>query len=372
MSSAETSNAILTIDLDALVANWAYLNGLLEGTPCGAAIKADAYGLGAGHAAVALAKAGCEQFFVAQIDEGIVVRNCLDDAGLDGAIHMLSGPMPEFGKAVMQACAEHKLTPVLNSLADIAAWKSFNAALACDIHVDTGMLRLGLAPGELAAIAGDASLIKGLNISYVISHLACSEDAATAKNKQQLQDFKSALALFPGCKASLANSAAIFLGPEYFFDLARPGIALYGANPLPGQPNPMAQVITLQGKILQVRDVDTPQTVGYGATHKITAKGRIATVGVGYADGYMRSLSNKGFGFIDGFKVPLVGRVSMDLLTFDVSGAPHGAARAGAMIELIGPQVPIDAVADAAATNTYELLTGLGPRYHRIFKSENT
>ena len=167
----------------------------------------------------------------------------------------------------------------------------------------------------------------------------------------------------PRAGASFANSSGIFLGADYHFDLARPGIAVYGGNPLPGTPNPMAQVIRLQGKILQVRDVDTPQTVGYGATHRFAGPARVATVGVGYADGFLRSLSNSGSGFIGDIEAPIVGRVSMDLITLDVTSVPEDQCAPGGRVDLIGPHNPVDAVGDAAGTISYEILTSLGTRY---------
>ncbi|NQU57669.1 MAG: alanine racemase [Rhodospirillales bacterium] len=361
MSSLETSGGILTIDLAALVKNWRELKSHLKGADCGAAIKADAYGIGASRAVVELANAGCKEFFVALIDEGIELRKALAEQALEANIHILSGPLAP------QNFIEHRLIPVLNSLSDIDAWKSFAAGHAADIHIDTGMSRLGLPPGELETLSNDPGRIKGLNISHVISHLACAEDRETTMNGEQLQSFVHALKLFPGCKASLANSSGIYLGPAYHFDLARPGVSLYGVNPTPGSPNPMAQVIRLQGKILQVRDVDTPQSVGYGATYRVERKGRIATVGVGYADGYLRSLSNCGFGYLGEHRVPLVGRVSMDLITFDVSDVPEGVAHPGALVDLIGPNNPIDDIADAASIIGYEILTALGSRLHRIY-----
>jgi alanine racemase len=359
----ETSGGILTIDLDELARNWRRLKSRLNGADCGAAIKADAYGLGAERATVTLTKAGCKEFFVALIDEGIKLRRVLDDAELDANIHVLGGPMN-----ARRDIIEHQLIPVLNSLSDIEVWKKHHPDSPADIHVDTGMLRLGLAPDEIEILKGDADLTKGLNISHILSHLACAEDSETSMNKEQLETFRRALNLFPGCKASFANSSGIFLGDKYHFDLARPGVALYGSNPTPGEPNPMAQVVKLQGKILQVRDVARPQSVGYGATHRIEQNGRIATVGVGYADGYLRSLSSCGVGFLGDIRVPLVGRVSMDLITFDVSDVPEGLAHPGALIDLIGPNNPVDDVAQTAGTIGYEILTSLGSRYHRVYK----
>ncbi len=366
MKDPNSSAGILTIDMVELARNWQRLKSSLNNADCGAVIKAEAYGLGAGRAIIQLCQAGCKEFFVALIDEGVYLRKVLSDVSLEANIHILGGPM-----FAGQALEEHNLIPVLNSLEDLALWKRKHPQAPADIHVDTGMARLGLSPSDVVILQKEPQRIKGLNISYVISHLACSEDSKTTMNADQLKSFRQALTLFPGCKASLANSSGIFLGDKYFFNLARPGAALYGINPTPGKPNPMSQVIKLQGKILQVREVNVPQTVGYGATHQIKEKGRIATVGVGYADGYPRSLSNKGFGFLGGVRVPIVGRVSMDLTTFDVSNVPKQLAHPGALIDLIGPIIPVDDVADAAGTIGYEILTSLGHRYQRIYKTSN-
>lgn len=354
------NTGILTIDLDALAGNWRLLKDRLNGAECGASVKADAYGLGAERVVMALHAAGCRHFFVALPDEGVALRQALDAGAKDAAIHLLCGPLPCCGTATLQACAEHRLIPVLNSPADIAAWRTFRADAPTDIHIDTGMLRLGLATDQLPSLTG-------MNISYVFSHLASADDGDSPQNRRQLDEFNRALKFFPGIPASLANSSAIFLGDDYHFDLARPGAALYGLNPTPDKPNPMAQVIRLQGKILQVRDVDTPQTVGYGATHRIVREGRVATVGVGYGDGYPRALSNNGYGFLGKYRAPLVGRVSMDLTTFDVTDIPEAIARPGAIIDLIGPEISVDEVAAAAGTIGYEILTGLGRRYRRIY-----
>lgn len=362
MENVDNSGGILTIDLRALAQNWRRLKSRLNGADCGAAIKADAYGLGAKKAAVALSEAGCKEFFVATLDEAIQLRRVLYGAGLEANIHVLNGPNK--GAAEM---IEHRLIPVLNTPNDIAFWRSSHSGVPCDVHIDTGMLRLGLSPTDVVELQANPERTLGLNVSYVLSHLACAEDTETDMNARQLEEFRLARTLFPDRKASLANSSGIYLGDKYHFDLARPGAALYGVNPTPTKPNPMMQVVRLQGKILQVRDVDTDQSVGYGATHRIEQKGRIATVGVGYADGYLRSLSSRGVGYLGDIRVPLVGRVSMDLITFDVSDVPESVAQPGALIDLIGPHNPVDDVADAAGTIGYEILTSLGPRYQRIY-----
>ncbi len=355
------AGAVLRVDLDAVCANYRTLLDRLGGVASAAVVKADGYGLGAGRVGPALRDAGCKVFFVAHVEEGIALRGLLPDA----EIHILNGLLP----GAEEAYGEHGLMPVLGSLGEIEGWRVFcgDAPLPCDLHVDTGMLRLGLPPNELAAIEADPAMIAGLRVVNVISHLASADEPDSPQNVQQLGAFRKVRRVLPTGRACLANSSGIFLGPDYHFDLARPGVALFGVAPIPGEPNPMAQVVRLQGKIVQVRAVDAPQTVGYGATHRIQGPGRIATVPVGYADGYLRSLSNQGYGYIGDIRVPIVGRVSMDLITLDVSAVPEDRARPGAWIDLIGPHNPVDDVARTAGTIGYEILTSLGSRYHRAY-----
>ncbi len=363
MSDPGIACAILTIDLDAIAANYRQLRDRLDSTACGAVVKADAYGLGIEQVAPTLARAGCDTFFVAQIEEGITLRRILPDV----AIHILNGLMPGSEKVF----AEHRLIPVLNSIQEINAWTQFRKTTAgplADLHIDTGMTRLGIDLREAETLAADRSRLAGLDLALVMSHLTCSEQPDSPLNRQQLETFRAIRSVFGSTQASLANSSGIFLGPEFHFDIARPGAALFGITPQIGTPNPMAQVIRLQGKILQVRDIDSPRTVGYGATHRATSGGRIATVAVGYADGYLRSLSNAGGGYIGGIRVPVVGRVSMDLITLDVTDVPTDLTRPGALVDLIGPDNPLDTLAREAGTNEYEILTALGPRYHRVYK----
>ncbi len=368
MTDSRTAGAILTIDLDSVVANWRQLRDRVGPAACAAVVKADAYGLGAGRVAPALAAAGCTRFFVALIDEGLALRSLLPEA----EIHVLCGPLP----GTEDVFAEHRLTPVLNSLEQMGSWARFLAArgapLAAGLHVDTGMRRLGLPPDELAVVAADHGRLEAAGVAYVMSHLACADEPEHPLNEEQRLVFADARAALPPLPASFANSSGIFLGPAFHGDSVRPGVALYGGNPCPGHPNPMAQVVRLQGRIVQVRDVDSPQTVGYGATHQVAGTGRIATVAVGYADGYLRSLSNAGSGYIGDRRVPVVGRVSMDLITLDVSHLAEESSRPGTLVDLIGPHNPVDAVAEAAGTIGYEILTALGRRYHRVYTGDGT
>ena len=233
------------------------------------------------------------------------------------------------------------------------------------LHIDTGMARLGLSAREFAAAIEDPPRIAW---RAVMSHLACADTPGHEMNERQRAGFAAAAARLLGVKASLAASSGIFLGPSFHFDLVRPGAALYGVNPQPGRPNPLRQIVRLCGKILQVRQIDRGESVGYGAAHIMPGPGRVATVAVGYADGWLRSLGHRGCGHLAGTRVPLIGRVSMDLVTFDVSAVPEALAHPGAMIELLGESYAVDDAAADAGTIGYEILTALGARYHRVYR----
>ncbi len=372
--TAIAAQGVLTIDLGAIVDNWRLLRDRAQPAECAAVVKADAYGLGASHVAPALAAAGCQTFFVATVDEGIGVREALTGAAAtadrtaEPVIYVLNG-VPPGGEAEF---ARWRLRPVLNSLAEIDAWavagRAAGRPLPAALHLDTGMSRLGLDEGEQRRLAAAPERLAAIGLTLLISHLACADEPDHPLNTEQSQRFNAAAAMRPACRRSFANSSGVFLGPAYHHQLVRPGAALYGIAPTANRPNPMAGVVTLLGRVLQVREIDTPRTVGYGATHRASGPTRIATVSVGYADGFLRSLSNHGCGFIGGHTVPLVGRVSMDLTTFDVTAVPPERLIAGALIELIGPNRPVDAVAEAAGTIGYEVLTSLGRRYHRIYR----
>jgi len=369
------AGAILSIDLGALTANYHIITEQLGGIKPSAVIKADGYGLGAVPIAITLANAGCQIFFVANLEEGISLRNALNQNGISDysfiEIHVLNGLMPN----TEDIYEIFRLVPVLNSLDQIFNWNLFcekiEKTLPCDIHADTGLCRLGLPTEELDRLELEPARIQNLNINLIISHLACADEPEHPKNTEQLNAFNKVRRILPQGRASLANSSGVFLGSDYHFDLARPGAALYGLAPFPDQANPMAQVIRLQGKIVQVRNIDTPKTVGYGATYLADGPARIATVSLGYADGFFRCLSSKGIGYIDDFPVPVVGRVSMDLITLDITDVPEKLCPLNGLVDLIGPKNPIDDIAKKAGTIGYEILTSLGARFHRSYVSAN-
>jgi alanine racemase len=364
-ADADQAGAILEIDLDALGANYNNLRHRAAPAECGAVLKADAYGLGADQVGPKLAALGCHSFFVAHLAEGVALRHIL---GGEPAIYILNGPLPRTEADFLH----HDLLPVLNSPRQLEQWSAAAAihgqTLGAGLQIDTGMARLGLSPVETAELAANPGRLAGLDLHFIASHLACADEPGHAFNGEQRQAFQQQLTALPPAPGSLANSAGIFLGPDYHYDLVRPGIALYGGNPTPGAANPMGSVVRLAGKIIQIREIDTPQSVGYGATHRVTGRRRIATIPVGYADGYPRALSGRGRAGIAGVSVPVVGRVSMDLITLDVTEAPVDATYPGAMVDLIGGGGPsLDEVAEAAGTIGYEILTALGRRYHRQY-----
>jgi alanine racemase len=350
-----SGQAVLTVDLGAIVANWRLLCGQHPSGAVAAVIKADAYGLGARPVAQALFNAGCRHFFVAYLQEALAVRDAVPGAMLA----VLSGPIP----GTEADYTAHDLTPVLGSLDDIARWNRRGPAI---LHVDTGMSRLGLDDRELASLADDPTPLNGLHLRYLMTHLVSAECPADAINQRQRVLFAEARQRLPAAPASLANSSGLFLGTDFGSDLARPGAALYGVNPSPGRANPMAGVVRLMVRVLAVRDIPAGATVGYNGTWTAPRRSRIATAALGYADGFHRALSSRGSACFDGTPVPLVGRVSMDLTTFDVTDLP--AVQPGCWLEVIGPHMPVDAVAAAADTNGYEVLTSLGRRFHRVYR----
>ena len=363
-SRFESAGALLTIDLAALCDNWRALRARLGRATCGAVLKADAYGLGAARVAPALAQAGCKQFFVAHLDEAIALRAAVP---ADAAIHVLHGPIPG-SEAEFVA---HGVVPVLNSLQQIEGWAALAARLGrrlpAFVQVDTCMARLGLSAAELAVAAADPSRLAGVDLTCVMSHLACAEAQGHEANAAQLARFVAARRRLPPAPASLANSAGIFLGPDYHFDLARPGAALYGIAPMDGVSNPMRRVVRLQGKVMQVRELEPGNPVGYGHSWRCATRARIATVSVGYADGYLRALSSRGSAWLDDVELPIVGKVSMDTITLDVSSLPDGALPPGTLVDLIGDRQDVDAVAARGGTIGYEVLTNLVSRYARHY-----
>lgn len=367
MNSAHATHAgaFLSIDLDAICSNWCALSARLNGTVCSAVVKADAYGLGARRVGAALYTVGCRHFFVAHLSEGLDLRPALP---ADATIYVLHGVPP----GAEADCAAQGLVPVLNSRQQIDSWRALAHALGqrlpAIVQVDSGMARLGLSASELLQLSDDPSAFDGIHVAYVMSHLACADEPAHPANAAQLARFVAARRLLPAAPATLSNSSGIFLGSAFHFDLARPGAALYGIAPVPGQANPMLPVVTLQAKVMQTRTVEAGTSVGYGGHWVAPHTSRIATVSVGYADGYLRSLSNQGSAWLGAVELPLVGRVSMDTITLDVTALPDNAIRPGTLVDLLSPRHTVDDVAARAGTIGYEILTSLGQRYLRRYE----
>ncbi|HET7608295.1 MAG TPA: alanine racemase [Gammaproteobacteria bacterium] len=353
---ATSRPATVRIDLDALARNYRMLRERAKPGECAAVVKADAYGLGVERVAGRLLREGCRRFFVATLSEAQQLRALAPDAEIgvfEGALASTAG-----------ALAAIEARPVLSTLEQIERWAGKGRAL---LHLDTGMNRLGLRAADVATLAQRRDLLDALTLDFVMTHLACADEPGHPLNAEQLARFAALRAVVPTVRTSIGNSAGTLIDAAHRGDLARPGIALYGGNPFSDRPNPMEAVVTLTAPILQLHDVGEPEPVGYGATYVAAPPARVAIVGIGYADGYPRSLGNVGAAAVQGTRVPVVGRVSMDLISIDVTAVPRDKVEVGAAVELIGPTVGVDEVAAAAGTISYEILTGLGARLAREY-----
>lgn len=361
-----TDAATLTVDLAALVANWRQL-AALAGSEAGAVVKADAYGIGIEPAVTALSGAGCRSFFVAHLSEGIRARSVAPEA----TIYVLNGLLP----SRCGVYAEHALSPVLGSRDELAEWSGFRATGAAvrpaALHVDTGMNRLGLQPAEALDLAREPQgAVAAAGIGLLMTHFSASEDEADPASARQAADFATIAAAFPGLPASLKNSSGHFLPDCPSYALTRPGYALYGGNPTPGRANPMRQVVGLEARIIQLRSVEAGAQVGYNGRWTAPRRSLLATICLGYADGYPRNASGTdalpgGTALVGGVACPFVGSVSMDLIILDVTDAPSAAR--GEAVTLLGGPLDLEAVGAGAKTIGYEILTSLGRRYGRRY-----
>ncbi len=356
-------STLITVDLDSLEANYRFCREQLHPASCAAVVKADAYGLGIRRIAPALSHAGCSQFFTATFREGITLRSLVPDA----EVYVFEGVT----EVSLDAICEHHLVPVLISPAHSSLWagraRELGHPLPAIIHIDTGMTRLGFGEPELLELLRGRDLLDWIDIRYVMTHYACADDTKADKTRRQLERFDRLRKLLPPAPTSVGNSAGGLLGKPWSGDMARIGIALFGGNPYLDEMPPLKPVLRVQSRILQLRDIRAGTTVGYGATHEAGSNRLIATVGTGYADGYPWSLGNKGIASVGGHRVPVVGRVSMDLITLDVSGVPLELVQPGQMVDLIGPDISLEEVAERAGTINYEILTRLSQRARRKF-----
>ena len=373
-SLAETpaqATGVALIRLGALRRNYRKLRDLAAPAETAAVVKANAYGLGAAGAFRVLQAEGCRTAFVATPSEAQELRGIFPQP----AIYALSGLLPGTAPLFEEAAAR----PVLSSLDEVAEWAAYckgrGKPLPAAVHIDTGMSRLGLPEAQTRQLARMPELLSAFSLCLIVSHLVCGDEADNSKNEEQLALFAALTSLFPGVPRSLANSAGILLGPRFHFDLTRPGIGLYGGRPNAGGTNPMEPVLWLFGRAVEVAWAEAGQTVGYSATQALKRRTRIATVAAGYADGYFRAASSSdgregAAAYAGEYRLPLLGRVSMDLLTFDATDAPEEAVRRGGFIELLGARVTVDDLAERAGTIGYEVLTSLGRRYHRVYVDE--
>ena len=365
-SSHTDSGALsrLTVDLGAIRGNYQRLCNALGDVPAGAVVKANAYGLGVDRIAPMLWDAGCRFFFTATLPEAIQVRALLPHAGISVLNGLVPGCEPLF--------TEHEIAPALGSLEQVAHWKAHGVrigkALPALLHVDTGMSRTGLDAGEWQTVLATPDLLDGVDWLYLMSHLSCSDEPESPENPRQLEAFQTIRQNCPKpMKFSLANSAACLFDSGYHFDIARPGIGLYGGNPRADRQNPHTCPIRLEGRILQTRTIAAGTPVSYGATWRAKRETRIATLGAGYADGYLRSLSDRGRVAFGDQICPIIGRVTMDTIMADVTDLPPEHTQPGMYAELLGPTITPDDTAVAAGTISYELLTSLGARYARHY-----
>lgn len=360
----------LTIDLCALADNWRTLRAISPGSECGAVVKADAYGVGLAPATKALAAAGAKTFFVAHLAEALLVRATAPDA----VCYVLNGLPP----GASEAYATAGVRPVLGSAEEIAEWAGFVAATglagSAAIHIDTGMARLGLAPDEARALFSGGG--PGFRPSLLMSHLACADEPDRPETEAQRALFADVCGALKGAPASLANSPGTLLGRtdggDLALDMRRPGVSLYGSNPIAGRPSPLKPVVRLEARVIQTRDVPAGTPVGYGGVQRTRRTTRLAILSVGYADGIFRAAGATdgrlgATAYAAGVPCPFVGRISMDLIAVDVTDAPEGASTRGEWLEILGERFGVDDLAGASGTIGYEVLTSLGARYERNY-----
>lgn len=355
------SDSILEVDVSRIVQNYKYLCSSTPNSRCAAVVKADAYGLGVKDIAPSLVSAGCDVFFVATLDEAISLRSYIG-AGKD--IYVFHGVK----SGEEQAFIEYDIRPVINDFYQLEIWAKYSISKAVKlpaiIHIDTGMNRLGVSYDEVDQLHGNEYLDK-IDVQYFMSHLSCITEEGHPLNAEQVERMRRIKNMF-GKPCSLSNSRGVVADNKYHFDLVRPGSMLYGVRGNACHTE-IKNVASLKAKIIQIRELKSDSFVGYGAMSAVKKGERIAVVPVGYADGYQRVLSNNSFGYFGQHKVPLVGRVSMDMVIFNISQIPRDEVNIGDYVEIFGDSQRVDEVADRAGTIGYEILTGLGKRCKRVY-----
>jgi alanine racemase len=352
----------LTIYTKALAENYTFLKSLTDADVAGV-IKADAYGTGAKQAYKSLHQAGAREFFVATPEEGIAL-----EAHEDSSVYILGGVY----KGAEKDFANNGIIPVLNSIEQIERWartaSTLNKKLPALLHIDTAMNRLGLEDSDIEKLSQKPDLLNTLDLRAIMTHFACSDEADHPLNHIQAQRFNRVANNFPGIRHSLCNSSGIFRDKGWHYDLLRPGYALYGGNPTPENNNPMRRVVDWSVQILQIRLGKTGESAGYNPTSRFEKDTVLATVSIGYADGFLRSGSNKACFYWNGQACPIVGRVSMDLIIVDISKVEGMMPQAGDWLEILGPNQSVDQLAQSCGTIGYEVLTSLRHRAERVYE----
>jgi len=354
--SASIAAAQMVIDLNAIRQNFLALRRLAPEAECAAVVKGDAYGHGMLAAADVLQQAGARTFYVAVPEDGQRLRR----AGILGRIAVLGGLLPHLADEYVR----NRLTPVLNDRGQIECWSgmahSAGRKLEGFIHFDTGMNRLGLRSRDVAWLAERVDQLAALMVSCHMTHLCSADDLDFERCSDQRKRFLESIALLPPASRSIANSAASYFGSEYSLDMYRPGKATFGINPIAGRANSLYQPAAVHAPVLQVEELARGEPVGYSSTFRSFERARIATVGIGYVNGYPRAASNRAKVALGGFLAPVVGRVSMDVITVDVSHIPECLIHLGAPVEITGPYIPAAELAHASGTNEHEIMISLG------------
>jgi alanine racemase len=354
---------VLEISTRSILQNYRTLQTHVPKSICAAVLKADAYGFGIKEIAPLLYQNGCRHYFVAHIDEGLFLRNILKDA----SIFVLSGILPETEEFFIQS----SLIPILTDFGMVEKWvaasKKHGQKLPCGLHMDTGMHRSGFDQSDVTKLLESFHLIDSLEVTCVMSHLVSSHAANDPLNNQQKNLFDQFRQHFPHVKASLADTGGIYLDPSFHYDIVRPGKGLFGLFSPPSSATPLIPCLKVLGRILQIRSAHKGDSVGYGATHILDRDSKLATLGVGFADGYDRRLSNQAFVEIQDFQAPVVGRISMDYTVVDVTDVPESLCYVGGWVELVNETITLDTLAHLTGTISREFSTGFGKRFHRIY-----